>query len=176
MKVMQTIYAFDVNLFMWVSERKAQRLLVRCARCISKSGDGHLYLLLGGILAWLGQTSDQEWSLLGCLLLAFALERPIYLVLKNLFRRDRPPVTLRTPSYVIPSDRFSLPSGHTSAAFLVATSLGHFYPALTPLLLCWATLIGMARVILGVHFPTDTLIGALMGTSLAITSMEMLFQ
>lgn len=113
-------------------------------------------------------------SLLYCLLLGFALERPVYLALKNVFRRDRPPVALNMPSFVIPSDRFSFPSGHTSAAFLVATLVCAFYPALTPLLFSWAVLVGMARVVLGVHFPTDTLIGALMGVSLALLSMEFL--
>jgi undecaprenyl-diphosphatase len=122
----------------------------------------HLYCLLRQLYC----------QLLYCLLLGFTLERPLYLVLKNVCRRDRPEATLKIPSFIIPSDRFSFPSGHTSAAFLVATLVSAFYPALAPLLFSWAIMVGMARVILGVHFPTDTLIGAVMGSTLALASME----
>lgn len=170
MKFMQTIQTYDVNLFLWVTQRKSRRVLVRGARCVSKTGDGHLYLILGLVLAWSGQPAGSV--LLACLLTGFAIERPAYFILKNLCRRDRPQAALNIPSFIIPSDHFSFPSGHTSAAFLVATLLSFFYPALAPLLLTWAVLMGMARVVLGVHFPTDTLIGALMGILLALLSLE----
>jgi len=170
MKFMQTIQTYDINLFLWVTQRKSQRVLVRGARYISKTGDGHLYLILALALAWSAQPAES--ILLACLLMGFAIERPIYFILKNLCRRDRPQAALNIPSFVIPSDRFSFPSGHTSAAFLVATLLSFFHPALTPVLVAWAVSVGMARVVLGVHFPTDTLIGALMGTLLALLSLE----
>lgn len=172
MKLMQTIQTFDVSLFSWVMRRKSQKLQVRCARCISKTADGHLYLLLGLLLAWSRTPSDL--LLLSCLGLGLLMERPLYALLKNLCRRDRPQAALNIQSFIIPSDRFSFPSGHTSAAFLAATVVSTFHPALAPALFLWASLVGMARVILGVHFPTDTFIGALMGTSLALLSMEIL--
>ena len=59
---------------------------------------------------------------------------------------------------------------------VVATLVGAYYPALALLLFAWAVLVGMARVVLGVHFPSDTLIGALMGASLACISLEALAQ
>jgi len=170
MKVIDTIKGYDVGIFLWVSERKTRHTLVRVARLVSRSADGPLYLALAMVLAYAGQ--EPQLSLLYCLLLGFTLERPLYLVLKNVCRRDRPEATLKIPSFIIPSDRFSFPSGHTSAAFLVATLVSAFYPALAPLLFGWAIMVGMARVILGVHFPTDTLIGAVMGSTLALASME----
>jgi undecaprenyl-diphosphatase len=42
------------------------------------------------------------------------------------------------------------------------------------LLYGWAVLIGFSRVILGVHFPTDTLMGAVLGISVALFSLESL--
>lgn len=172
MKLMQTIHGYDVTLFAWVMRRKSQRLLVRCARGVSRTGDGHLYAVLA--LALMGSGQAQDLSLLAGLALGFALERPLYFLIKNGCKRDRPPVALNVQSFITPSDRFSFPSGHTSAAFLVATLVGYFHPPLLPWLLAWASTVGMARVILGVHFPTDTLIGALMGTGLALLSLRIL--
>ncbi len=174
MNVIRSIHRFDVSLFMWVARRKTQNQWVKIARAVSRSANGPLYLLL---MLWLAARNHGMDSLfLGSLLLGFTLERPIYFILKNLFRRSRPYAALNTQNFVTPGDRFSFPSGHTSAAFLVATVTSSFTPSLTPILFCWASLVGIARVVLGVHFPTDTLIGALMGTGLALISMETLVQ
>mgnify|MGYP006265803521 FL=1 len=174
MNVIRSIHHLDVFLFMWVASRKTQNRLVKIAKAVSKSANGPLYLFL--MLGLAARNHGTDSLFLGSLLLGFALERPIYFVLKNLFRRNRPYVALNTQNFVTPGDRFSFPSGHTSAAFLVATVTSSFTPSLTPILFCWASLVGMARVVLGVHFPTDTLIGALMGTGLALISMETLVQ
>lgn len=171
MKLMQTIHSYDVSIFTWVMQRKSQKILVRCARGISSTGNGPLYLVLAGLLWWMG--GPQEMRLLACMAAALLMERILYVTIKNLCKRDRPPAALNIKSFIIPSDRFSFPSGHTSAAFLMATLWGWYFPTLLPLLFAWAMLVGMARVILGVHFPTDTLIGAVMGVSTALLGMGM---
>jgi undecaprenyl-diphosphatase len=172
MKLMQSIHQADVHVFLWVAARKTRHTLARVARVISKTADGPLYLMMAVVLQQAG--TEPQLTLLHGLLVGFALERPIYWALKNVCRRNRPPVALNIPSFIIPSDRFSFPSGHTSAAFLVATLVSSFYPAWAPLLFSWAVMVGMARVILGVHFPTDTLVGALMGSGLALFSLRIL--
>jgi undecaprenyl-diphosphatase len=159
---------------MWVASRKTQDQLVRIAKVISRSANGPLYLALMLWLAASNQSSDTAF--LSCLILGFFLERPLYFVLKNLFKRSRPYVALNTQNFITPGDRFSFPSGHTSAAFLVGTLISSFHPWAAPLVMIWASTVAMARVILGVHFPTDTLIGALMGTGLAFISMEILLK
>lgn len=174
MNVIRSIHRCDVSIFMWVASRKTQDQMVRIAKVVSRTANGPLYLALMIWLAISNQPTDAGF--LSCLLLGFALERPIYLVLKNLFKRSRPYVALNTQNFITPGDRFSFPSGHTSAAFLVATLISSFHPWLVPLTLLWASMVGMARVVLGVHFPTDTLIGALMGSGLAFISMEILLK
>ncbi len=61
---------------------------------------------------------------------------------------------------------YSFPSGHTSLAFTVATSVSLTYPkwyVITPAFL-WASSVGYSRMYLGVHYPTDVLMGATIGT------------
>jgi undecaprenyl-diphosphatase len=70
---------------------------------------------------------------------AFALELPLYLLLKNALKRQRP---AGLPVFITPSDRYSLPSGHTAAAFLMATVLAASFPLWAPLLFVWAALVG----------------------------------
>ena len=69
-----------------------------------------------------------------------------------------------------PLDQFSFPSGHTlhaTAFTLVAVS---YYPALWPLLAPFALLVAASRVVLGLHYPSDVLAGALIGAAFAVLS------
>ena len=55
-------------------------------------------------------------------------------------------------------------------AFAVAIALAEFYPALFPALLFCALSIAASRILLGMHFLSDVLVGALLGTGLALSS------
>jgi undecaprenyl-diphosphatase len=89
-------------------------------------------------------------------------------VLKNTCRRLLPPQAI--PAFcasIIASDEFSFPSGHTAAAFLLATMSVLFFGAIAAQMFICATAIASSRVILGVHFPTYTLAGASLGIAIA---------
>ena len=108
-------------------------------------------------------------------LVAFAIELPLYWLLKNSFQRRRPQeLSPVLTAFITPSDRYSLPSGHTAAAFVMATLIGQFYPDGYGIAFMWAALIGSARILLGVHFLTDVIIGAILGASCATISMQLL--
>lgn len=170
MKLINSIHKYDVFMFIWLNNVSIHKALVAVSRYISKTADGFLYVLLGVWLLWSQGTQN---PLLQTMLLAFAIERPLYFVLKNGFRRNRPQQALQNfRSVITPSDHFSFPSGHTSAACMVATLIAYFFPPLMAGLYLWAALVGFSRVVLGVHFPTDTLMGAILGLSSAIYSIN----
>ncbi len=170
MKLIYSLHKYDVFIFSYLINSRIHRYLAVFCRQLSRSADGHLYLLLAAGLYYL---YGLENAFLKSLLLAFAIERPLYFVLKNGFKRNRPAAALENfTSLVTPSDQFSFPSGHTSAAFMVAALTGYFLPELLLPLLFWAALVGLSRVVLGVHFPFDTLMGMVLGCSVALFSLN----
>lgn len=71
-------------------------------------------------------------------------------------------------SWMDEPDRFSFPSGHSAAAMSVAVVYALAWPALAPLLLPLALLIGFSRVRLGVHYPGDVLVGQAIAIATAL--------
>ncbi len=173
MRTIEPIAKFDFAFSQFCLRHRFSLPFARVSQAISHTGDGHLYAVIG-LLAWLiDGTLGLMFLLTG--LLSFALELPLYWASKNLFKRRRPQeLSELLPSFITPSDRYSLPSGHTAAAFLMANLLGHFYPDTQILALSWASLIATARILLGVHFFTDVLIGALLGMSCATSAIAIM--
>lgn len=90
-------------------------------------------------------------------------------LLKPLFHRARPYVTypdLRTPNGQVPDDPASFPSGHATLSFAAATAVADFNPAYALPAYGFATLVSYSRVYNGVHYPSDVLVGALLGVGI----------
>ena len=168
-RLLQQLAQVDETLFLKLFNGNSPNWLKVSALGFSKSGDGGLYLLLAVLLSWLG--TEQQPYLGLTLLVGFLIERPIYYVAKNSFARIRPCDCLVKGAYIVPSDRFSLPSGHSAGAFLVAVILSQYFPVFSWLWLSWAAGVAASRVLLGVHFPADVVIGALIGSSCGVLAL-----
>lgn len=70
-------------------------------------------------------------------------------------------------------DQFSFPSGHTLHAVSFSAVLLNYYPEWAVLVIPFAALVALSRVILGLHYPSDVLIGALLGLGLAQGSIAL---
>ena len=88
----------------------------------------------------------------------------LYKILKRTFVRERPFIRHAGISLAgAPLDRYSFPSGHTLHAVAFTWQACVAFPELTVVLLPLALAIAASRVVLGLHYPTDVLVGALLG-------------
>jgi undecaprenyl-diphosphatase len=95
------------------------------------------------------------------------------LAVKPLARRARPDRTghrVVLARHVRMPRSSAFPSGHTASAFAFATAVGHDLPAAGVPLRALATAVAYSRVHTGVHYPSDTIAGALLGTVIAQTT------
>jgi undecaprenyl-diphosphatase len=137
---------------------------------ISHSANGYYYPLIPVILFLLDPSG--AYSFLVTSVIAFIIELPSYKIIKKCVKRFRPyEVHKNIKNRIMPSDRFSLPSGHTAAAWVIAILVALHSPILTVPVFIWATLVGVSRVYLGVHYPTDILAGFILGTLSAVSSI-----
>jgi undecaprenyl-diphosphatase len=65
-------------------------------------------------------------------------------------------------------DMYSFPSGHTTAAFSLAVMIALYFPILGLITLPLAFCVGVSRMYLGVHYPTDVIVGMFIGTSISL--------
>ena len=161
MGAIKLLTTFDLFAFNWCTGLPRSTEIAFVSRQISRLGDGGLYLLLGILLAFFEPRHGMTFLVVG--IAAYLIELPIYVVLKNTIKRDRPCEALAFDAYIVPSDKFSFPSGHAAAAFVFAGLVAFFYPFFAMLAYGLAIMVGASRVLLGVHYPSDIAAGAVLG-------------
>lgn len=165
--IVASITRWDTVWLTLIFRLEGRRLVTFAMPHISKTANGLGYPLLALVLLLLDPAVGRAF--LTAAAVAFSIELPIYKIVKQTVKRDRPCEILPgVQGRVKPGDRFSFPSGHTAASFLVATLLGHSYPLLYPLAGAWALAVGLSRIYLGVHYPTDVMAGMCLGTLSAL--------
>ena len=133
-------------------------------RWLGRIGEyGAVWFVLGLALALLDPDRREEWLLAGALG-PFAIG--FNFAVKLLVRRQRPVLEGLPPLGGAPSS-LSFPSAHTTSSFAVATAMTRIDP-IAGVLFALAVAISLGRPYLGLHYPSDVLGGAVLGTALGL--------
>jgi undecaprenyl-diphosphatase len=111
---------------------------------------------------------------LGFVFIAVGLPGLVFTILKRWIGRFRPSQygPLAFDPFSWRSEYASLPSGHTVTAFAALVALGMLFPRARPALWAYALLIGLSRVIVAAHYPSDVIAGAAAGALGAVLVRE----
>ncbi len=167
--MLQYIAARDHRLMRKVNKWPAPRWIRLWAIAATRAGDGWLWYLCG--LAVLLFGGAERLTAIACAGSASLVGIGLFTSLKKMSGRRRPcELEPHCWATLLPPDQFSFPSGHTITAFSVAIALGLFFPLMLPALLFCAFSIAASRILLGMHFLSDVVVGAILGTGLAVIS------
>ena len=139
-------------------------------RVISNLGNGKFWYALMVILPLLhGQYGLNASLHMGMTALVTLL---IYKSVKGVTQRTRPSAVYDAIMQGTAAlDEYSFPSGHTMHAVSFSVIAVAWFPALLPLLLSFTVLVALSRVVLGLHYPTDVVLGALFGMMISQFSL-----
>jgi undecaprenyl-diphosphatase len=146
------------------------RPLLQCARAVSWLGNGIFWYAL--TLALLARAPRENALPVLHMLFVGVVCTAAYRMLKRGTLRPRPYQSLAgVAAGTAPLDAYSFPSGHTLHAVAFTLVALAYWPWLASLLVPFTLLTAGARVVLGLHYPSDVLAGALIGASVASASL-----
>ncbi len=134
---------------------------------------GILFLALAALPATLTRFSQSVLAAVmvrvGFLFAAIAVPGLTVAIVKRMIGRARPLATghidpFAFAPFIWRADYASLPSGHATTAFSVLVAFSTFWPRGRTVLLLYALLISLSRVMVMAHYPSDVLAGAVVGT------------
>jgi undecaprenyl-diphosphatase len=133
-----------------------------------------LFLPLAGWAWWRHDRAASVRALLGAA--AVAAAGLLSQIVKNLLCRARPSAPeaglffAEFPCVPAAYQVASFPSGHATTAFAAAVLLAIWYPRWSGAFLGLAMLVALSRIVLGSHFPSDVLAGALLGSAVSLAA------
>lgn len=160
--------ALDAALYMRINAMKlgsaTDRFLVAFSR-VMHYGEGWAFVALVMLVA----DHRTAWKLiLEALPVLWLTMLTVNYPLKRIFRRRRPFIAFVDARVLGPKPKdFSFPSGHTAAAFAGALLFGAHAPLWSPIFYGIAVVVGFSRIYLGVHYPSDVVIGGIVGGLIA---------
>ncbi|WHH60282.1 phosphatase PAP2 family protein [Petroclostridium sp. X23] len=152
----------DIRLFFMINEGVKCKLFDKIMPVITHLGSAAVTISFALLIIILskGSITGPGWEIAASLTASHIIVQ----IMKKIINRLRPHQVLNdVNTFDIRLYSYSFPSGHTTAAFSIAGSIAFLFPGFTVLALSAAGLVGISRMYLGVHYPTDVLIGTLLG-------------
>ena len=160
------LWKFDFEILFFIKDHVRNSFLDVIVPFYTNLGDdGIIWIAVGLIMLIPKKTRKCGIMVLAALLVMLVVNN---IILKNLIARPRPCATY--PELVelvhIPTS-YSFPSGHTVSAMAVAFTILTQHKKLGIVAVIMAFLMGLSRLYVGVHFPTDVYGGIIVGATIA---------
>ncbi len=167
--MIEWLYSIDLSLFRWGNEALANPLGDWFFVFITEIKNFYvIYAIALLSLMWFGKKRGVITVLLLLLTIVFSDQISSF-VIKPLFDRLRPCHTLEHVRLLVGcGGGKSFTSSHATNNFAMAVLISHFYPKARYYLLGWASLVAFSRVYIGVHYPSDIVGGAVLGSMIAM--------
>lgn len=157
--------ALDARLSERLRGTEKNKSLRRVWVFLAHSGDSWFWILGLGILWFFGSDYWRERAI--ALLVGILVTAILVMALKFSVRRSRP--VGEWGNIYRSTDPHSFPSGHAARSTMLAVMMAGMGPAwLGALLILWAPFVSLARVSMGVHYLSDVIAGAIIGTLIAV--------
>ena len=161
----------ELGLCLRVNALSRHGRLRRFFTAVSRLGDYPAYVIFG--LACLIQLDSNAPLFVVQTLLTAGTGIAVYKLLKQRLVRERPFITHgEIICAAAPLDRYSFPSGHTLHAVSFAILYTSHVPGMIWVLLPFAVLVATSRVVLGLHYPSDVVVGGAIGATIALVSIS----
>jgi membrane-associated phospholipid phosphatase len=153
----------DLELLRLMRTRGHSAAAEATAKAVAASGEyGAIWMLAGLAAAALDPPRRRRWLTAGALAPAAI---GLNFVVKVAIRRRRPVLDGLPPLGGAPTS-LSFPSAHATSSFAAATAMSRIVPGAAPLLFAAATVMGLTRPYLGMHYPSDVAAGVALGVVL----------
>jgi undecaprenyl-diphosphatase len=174
MMMLHVFYGFECRLFQQVNSHFDKRPLNLFFRSVTHLGGADITIAATFLLILLSSGEARLTAIASGLALS-ASHIPVHFV-KELFPRKRPYLVIdRTSTPDNPLRDHSFPSGHTTAIFAVLIPYILFIPQLSIFLIPLGFCVGLSRIYLGLHYPSDVLAGGILGTVTGIICYWLLY-
>jgi undecaprenyl-diphosphatase len=148
----------DIAIFFLFNRKLRCQFLSLLMKCLTELGSTAFSVILPAAFLIFGKKSVGNTGIR--LSVVLILSQILVQSIKRIVDRPRPYKTLQQVIAIKPpSCVYSFPSGHTCAAFSMGFVLSFSFPALSLLFLGTALLVGISRMYLGFHYPTDVTVG-----------------
>lgn len=166
--MLQNLMTVEENILLWIQNNVRNEWLTSFFTFITFLGNkGLIWILVSIILLFPQKTRKTGVKSLIALCISALI---INMLLKNIVVRTRPYDVIHGLTSLIGIQKdYSFPSGHTGSSFAVAVILFRELPKRFGIpILIFAFLMGFSRMYVGVHYPSDIISGALIGTVIAL--------
>ena len=157
----------------WMHRAAARAWVVRFLDVVSRIGDGWLWYVVIACLPWAGGVHGASAAVR--MIAVGAVDLVVYKIVKRWIARPRPYRTCPDIRACARSlEEFSFTSGHTLHSVAFSLILTVYYPSMAFVVWPLTALIAVSRVVLGLHYPSDVVVGALIGGITAAISFNLL--